>query len=239
MLFGPGSPTEVVLHITELIHDRGLCSAVCGFANGITSKPHEYIPFLLVSDGTVPLSDVLGVYQFLETCQCFIVRVNGFCKGQIPRSVLMTRIDEGGIRERAQIGQRRVHLRAVPFEETTATTGKECVPGEDHGGGTRNGLICHVLADGIFGVAWGCKALDVQGPNGECICIFYNLSDRFDVFAPSVDGRAGELECKLMIPARMVIVMMRSETSDYFDIEPLSGGDDFRDVERVDGGGFF
>jgi hypothetical protein len=51
-----------------------------------------------------------------------------------------------------------VHLRAIPFEEATTAAGKECVPSEDHRGGTRKGPICHVVADGILGVAWGRKA---------------------------------------------------------------------------------
>ena len=176
---GFGSATKIVLHITEFIHDRGVCGAVCGFAvkqhpgsilhghrthrkvnspNDIGSKPHEHIPFLLVSDGAVSLGNFMGVHQFLKTRQGFVVRVDEFGEGQIPPRVFVTRIDEGGIRERAQIGQRCVHLRAVPFEETATTSGKEGIPSEHHRGGLREGPIRYVVADGILSVTWGRKA---------------------------------------------------------------------------------
>ena len=35
---GFGLATKIVLHITELIHDRGVCGAVCGFAVNSTAR---------------------------------------------------------------------------------------------------------------------------------------------------------------------------------------------------------
>ena len=49
--------------------------------NGVTPEPHEYVPFLLVSDGAVSLSDFVRIYQFLEAGQGFIIRVNRFGEG--------------------------------------------------------------------------------------------------------------------------------------------------------------
>ena len=109
--------------------------------DGIGSNPHEYIPFLLVSDGAVSLGDFVRVHQLLEARQGRIVRVERSGKGQVPCSVFMTGIDEGRIGEGAQIGQRRDHLRAIPFEEATTATSKECVTSEDHRGGVREGPI--------------------------------------------------------------------------------------------------
>ena len=126
--------------------------------DGVGSKPHEHIPFLLVSDGTISLGNFVGIYQFLEAHQGYVVRVDGFDESQIPRCVFMTRVDEGGVGECAQIGQRCVHLRAIPFEEATTTTGKKSIPSKDYGGGVWKGFICNVVADGILGVTRGRKA---------------------------------------------------------------------------------
>lgn len=178
-IFGSGSATKVVLHIAKRIHDRRIGGTARSFAannatcvdtprllnhrkvnspNDIGFEPHEHIPFLLVSDGAVSLGNFVGVHQFLKARQGFVIRVDGFAEGQIPRGVLMTRINEGRIGECAQIGQRCVHLRAIPFEEATTATGKEGVPSEDNRGGARKGLICHIVADGILGMTRGRKA---------------------------------------------------------------------------------
>lgn len=229
---GFGSATKIVLHITEFVHDRRLCGAACGFAvndatridpprppdrkvnspNGIGSESHEHIPFLLIPDGTVSLGDLMGVHQFLKTGQRSVVRVDEFGKGQIPPSVFVARIDEGGIRERAQIGQRCVHLRAVPFEETATASDKEGIPSEHHRGSVREGPIRNVVADRILSVTRGCKApwpvvskslrvrqrknqtplLDLQRPDGEHISVLYYISDSLDLFAPPIDGYIGK-----------------------------------------------
>jgi hypothetical protein len=104
-----------------------------------------------------------------------------------------------------------VHLRGIPFEETTTAAGEKSVPSEDHRGGAGKGFICHVIADGILGVAWGRKAplpivsagwsknqtasLELQRPDGERIGVLYNLSHGFDLLAASIDWRVGEFLC--------------------------------------------
>ena len=49
--------------------------------NGVAPEPHEYVPFLLVSNGAVSLGDFVRIHQLLEASQGFIVRVNRFGEG--------------------------------------------------------------------------------------------------------------------------------------------------------------
>ena len=126
--------------------------------NCVGSKPHEHIPFLLVSDGSVSLGNFVRVHQFLKAHKGFVVWVDRLGEGQIPCGVFVTGVDEGRVRERAQIGQRYVHLRAIPFEESATATSKERIPGEDYRGSIRKGPIRRVVADGILSVTWGPQA---------------------------------------------------------------------------------
>lgn len=118
-------------------------------------KAHEHIPLLLIPNCRQPSCLLVLLENALQSCNCWIVRVNMLSKRSAGSCVFVTVIHDCVIRQRSEIVQSSDHVFARAVEESTAASDEECIASEDTSRMVLIHVISYVVADGIPGMA-GC-----------------------------------------------------------------------------------
>lgn len=123
--------------------------------DALSVHPHKRIPLLLVTNSREPRCDLVVLHDLFKPLEPLVLRVNRLRMLDVARGVLMSRIGDGLVGQRAQIRERGVHLRRSALEEPPAPRDEQRVAREDATGVRAVGRRC-IVAYGVLRVA-GCR----------------------------------------------------------------------------------
>jgi len=134
---------------------------------GLAVKPHENVPFLLITNVSQTGCDIVLFNKGDETVDVLVFGIDMLSESDIASGVFMAVVYDGAVRKCSEIAERSVHLCTVTFEETTTSSNEECVACEDCTRLVWLVLVRDVVTYRVLSVAWRCETSDGQSVRGS------------------------------------------------------------------------